>query len=135
MAQDFVVVAACFNQSVGQDGHPVKGSVVVDCPSHLDHRGCQQREIESHRAERQRPKNFPQQACLRQKFARIGSQQRITGNPGLCAAGGIPGSNFGFRGGSVPTRLTSGPLTGKSDGTHFVRVSKSIGVSFRNVHR
>jgi hypothetical protein len=42
MAQDFIVVAPGLHQGVGQGGHPVEGSFVIDRLGHLYHGGRQQ---------------------------------------------------------------------------------------------
>jgi hypothetical protein len=134
MAQNVLIGAPSFVQGMGQFRHPVEGSVFIDRLGQLYHGG---RQLDS--AKGQRPKrvakNVTHQDRLGKKLASLGAEKRITGNSGLGAAGGIAGSDFGLGGGSVPTCLTSGPLTCEPGGTQFVRASKSIGKSLRSVHR
>jgi hypothetical protein len=54
---------------------------------------------------------------------------------GLGAARRISCSDFGFRGGSIPRRLTSSPLTGKPGCTQLIRPNKPISKTLRYLDR
>jgi hypothetical protein len=126
VVQNFIVVAPSFVQGMSQFWHPVKGSVVVDCPSQLDHGRRQHGEIEGDGAERI-AEYVTDQGGLRKKPVSVGAEQWITDDTSLGAVSSISGSYFRFRRSSIPGRLASRSLTCKTSGTQFVRANMTIG--------
>ena len=123
--QDAPMVASRLLQGIGQLRHPVESSVVVDSLGQFNHGGRQPRRLDGEGLEGV-AEDVTDQPCLRQKLGSLGAEKGILGNAGLCASGSISGSDGGVGGGSIPSGLTSCPLTGKPSGTQLLWTGTSI---------
>jgi hypothetical protein len=95
MAQDFIVVAACVVQGVGQGGHSVERSVVIVRLGELDHGGRQPSGVESDGAEGA-AEDVPQQHRLRQKFASLSSDSGLLATPAWALRAAFRAATSGF---------------------------------------